>query len=146
MKYKTENSIEQFTQDFASSRYKPDYYLDEMKGVLVEKPQKIDIQAEIDSYRDTELSAVFDKYLPEVLMNDSPRVAERDLTKLDRLMECSDEVEEMRTRYNLSPDLSISEVYQQVYDFYVKSLQKPVQETKQETKQETDKEVAGNET
>lgn len=44
--------------------YQPDYYKD-AKGILQEKPTPIDCQAQIDSYRETSLSSILDKFLVE---------------------------------------------------------------------------------
>lgn len=42
--------------------FEPDYYKD-AKGLLQEKPTPIDCQAKIDSFRETSLSAILDKFL-----------------------------------------------------------------------------------
>lgn len=52
--------FERKTQTF--DQYQPDYYKD-AKGILQEKPTPIDCQAQIDSYRETALSSILDKFL-----------------------------------------------------------------------------------
>ncbi|WGL31473.1 hypothetical protein [Dipodfec virus UOA04_Rod_1094] len=117
------------------SRFVKQYKLDPRTGALIEL-EPLDIQQLINSSADTALDRVLNRLMPDE-SNNQPTYA--DLTHvtedLDFLSECNDVAETWRERLNLSPDMSISDVFQKMSE-YEQTL----------TAQLTKKETSDNET
>lgn len=136
------------------SQYIPEYKYNEKTGELKETGGKIDVQAMIQSYVDTCLSAVLDKFLPG---NDLTAVGQNDVygevkhTELNDLADMYEQAEVYREKYGLSDELSAVEVFKAVDDMsqkqnaYVKGLTKqsdPKPEPKQEPQINVDEAIA----
>lgn len=113
MKYRTANYQEKEGKPAGSTfnRFRSDYWFDETTGELVEKPEKIDIQAQINSHKDVALSRVLERLLPSE--TDEPsEVDEYYATKseLDVLTDAYDLAGDYIERYGLDEDSSFDEV------------------------------------
>ena len=129
-----------YTQDFSGCELITDYKLDEVTGELVELPTKRDIQAEIDSFAETALENVFDRFMPVKDLSADEQAVEyrqRITDDLSLLAEASQVAEDYKEELRLDPSMSISEVYKQVFlksEDLAKSI-KQKQEKKQEKKE-----------
>lgn len=107
-----------YTQDFTGCELITDYKYDEVTGELVELPTKRDIQAEIDSFAQTALESVFDRFMPVKDLSPDEQAVEyrqRITDDLSLLAEASQVAEDYKEELKLDPKLSISEVYKQVF-------------------------------
>lgn len=107
-----------YTQDFIGCELITDYKLDEVTGELVELPTKRDIQAEIDSFAETALENVFDRFMPVKDLSADEQAVEyrqRITDDLSLLAEASQVAEDYKEELKLDPAMSISEVYKQVF-------------------------------
>ncbi|UPW41583.1 hypothetical protein [Peromfec virus RodF8_50] len=107
------------------------YRFNKTTGELEELPDKLDIQKFVDSSLNTSLEAMFDKFL-------SPTPTDNilaDLTdtrdKLDRLSDAMEFADELREKYGLSDDTSLSDVYG-VLEADINSTQEKAVKTAQE--------------
>lgn len=100
------------SQDFTGSHLKKDYVLNEVEDVLVEKPEKIDIQKMIDSCVETSLERALQRYLPQDVQ-DVDEVADFTAVSndLENFSQVIDIAEEYREKYGLSDDMSVSDIY-----------------------------------
>lgn len=114
MKYKTEtNFVDSSVQTF--SNLKPVYRLNKSTGKLEKTDDFIDIDEVVRSSLSTTLDYILDKFLPNS-MGVSEEVFERDVLndKLDVMQNAFEFSEELKTKYNLDPSLSMSEVFAKV--------------------------------
>lgn len=109
--------------------FEPDYFKDS-KGILQEKPTPIDCQAKIDSYRETSLSSILDKFLVDDL---SPAAVDPDLaaivdyvnygSDLEALLEMDQIIDHYRQEFktpNASRDEMLKAIRQKYNDAAIK--------------------------
>lgn len=103
-----------YSQDFTNSRFKTQYRFNASTGLLEELPTKLDLQALIDSNRETCLAQVLEKFLPTSALVDEVAVASKNISKLDEMLELTKKAESYKKSFGLADDLSIGEVFAEV--------------------------------
>lgn len=103
-----------YSQDFADARFKTQYRYNASTGLLEELPTKLDIQALIESNRETCLSQVLEKFLPTSTIVDNVAVVNKRISKLDEMLELTKKAESYKKSFCLDDNLSIGEVFAEV--------------------------------
>lgn len=92
--------------------YRKDYFYDRSTGELVEKELPVNVQDQIDSYKDVALKTVLNRLLPPGDEDDSAADDYYRLSRdLDTMLEAHDVAEEFKERYGLDEDLDMYEVF-----------------------------------
>lgn len=127
MKYKTETTF-QDTSVQTFSNLKPVYRLNKSTGQLEKTDDFIDIDEIVRSSLTTTLDFILDKFLPNS-MGVSDEVAERDVLndKLDVMQNAFEFAEELKTKYKLDSNLSLTEVFAKVKELSV-NISKDIEE------------------
>lgn len=129
-----------YTQDFTGCELVTDYKYDEVTGELIELPTKRDIQAEIDSFANTTLENVFDRFMPVKDLPPEEQAVEyrqRITDDLELLAQASQVAEDYKEQMGLDSKLSITEVYKQVFlksEELAKNIKAKAEEKKEEVK------------
>ncbi len=126
------------------SQYRDDYFYDESTGELVKKELPIDVQAQINSYKDVAISKVLERLMPEP-DGESDEVDEYYATKseLDILTDAYELAGDYIERYGLDEDSSFDDIVAYVNELAKKQREALVSKQKLE---ETAKEVAADDT
>ena len=126
------------------SQFRKDYFFDDATGELVEKELPVDVQAQINSYKDVAISAVLDRLMPKSEYG-SDEVDEYYATKseLDILTDAYELAGDYIDRYGLDEDSSFDDIVAYVNDLAKKQREALVSKQKLE---DTAKEVVANET
>ena len=126
------------------SQYRDDYFYDESTGELVKKDLPIDVQAQINSYKDVAISKVLERLMPTA-DGESGEVDECYATKseLDILTDAYELAGDYIDRYGLDENSSFDEIVAYVSDLAKKQRESLVSRQKLE---DTAKEVVADET
>lgn len=128
-------SSDTFAQSF--SEYQKDYILNSVTNELEELPVPKNVQEYIQSFLETSLEHAFEKYLPtNVEDRDDVVDYDRAVTDLASLGEAMEVCEFYREKFNLSPTLSMAQVYD-----YVDKLSATIKESDKPVVVNGDKEV-----
>lgn len=134
------------SQDFTGSNLKKDYVLNDKEDVLVEKPEKIDIQKMIDSCVETSLERALERYLPQNVQDvDEVEDFTTVSNDLESLSQVIDIAEEYRDKYGLSDDMSVSDIYSYINNLAddlkkgIKKAVEPKQIIKEDIKEDAQK-------
>lgn len=120
MEYRKSNYTEAkdykpFAQYFTS--FKKDYRLDERNNELVETGTETNIQAQIQSALESTFDKLIQKYLPTQQEEDPAiKTLARMQDRLELMSEALDTAEQYREQYQLSDDLSATEIFKLVSD------------------------------
>lgn len=145
MKFRTANYQEKEGRPEGTtfSRYRDDYFYDESTGELVKKELPIDVQAQINSYKDVAISKVLERLLPQETAHDDVDEYYATKSELDILTDAYELADEYIDRYGLDENSSFDEVIAYVNSLAAKQREALVSATKLE---DTAKEVASNAT
>lgn len=127
MKYKTETTF-QDTSVQTFSNLKPVYRLNKSTGQLEKTEDFIDIDEIVRSSLTTTLDYILDKFLPNS-MGVSDEVFERDVLndKLDVMQNAFEFAEELKEKYKLDKNLSMTEVFAKVKEMSI-NISKDIEE------------------
>lgn len=104
-----------YAQSFSS--FKKDYRLDERNNELVETGTETNIQAQIQSALESTFDKLIQKYLPTQQEEDpAVKTLARMQDRLDLMSQAFDTAEEYREQYQLSDDLSATEIFKLIND------------------------------
>lgn len=113
--YRQENHEEVSTTGQTFSNFETQYKYNKNTKMLEELPNKRDIQAEIDSYKNCALDYILEKFLPAggQIQEVTTRLNkyEDDLFEMSKLSQLA---EDYKDRFGLSEDLSIEDVFAEV--------------------------------
>lgn len=103
-----------FKQSF--SKTKPEYSYDPATKEIEPTGKTIDIQSQIDSYLETRLESILEKFMNPQPVQTQDCVASKEemYDDIDHLAQLLDDAEEMREKYNLSDDLSAYDIYKHI--------------------------------
>lgn len=90
-----------------------DYILDPATNELEVSPVPKDVQAQIESYKDVALDRTLERFLPDQVVDDNDHIADytQKVQDLAVIADAMDLAEEYRERYNLDPNMSVSDIY-----------------------------------
>lgn len=126
------------------SQYRDDYFYDDSTGELVKKELPIDVQAQINSYKDVAISKVLERLMPTA-DGESDEVDEYYATKseLDVLTDAYELAGDYIDRYGLDENSSFDEIVAYVSDLAKKQRESLISRQKIE---DTAKEVVADDT
>lgn len=136
LKYKTAQSVSSEPVKVQSfDNLKPVYRLNKSTNMLELTDEVVDIQAEIDSMKDYCLRACLERM--EAFYQDDDNLTQQELescqSDLDDLIAYYQRAEQIRDKYNLSADLSVTEVYNTVNE-RAKTIKQKIAEAQQKQK------------
>lgn len=145
MKFRTANYQEKEGRPEGTtfSQYRDDYFYDESTGELVRKELPIDVQAQINSYKDVAISKVLERLIPQETAHDEVDEYYATKSELDILTDAYELADEYIDRYGLDEDSSFDDVIAYVNSLAVKQREALVSKQKIEN---TAKEVVADET
>lgn len=100
----------------------PIYRLNKVTGELENTGEFVDIQEQIDSFKETALNSMLERFMPQVV-DDTADLTQVD-NDLDFLAESFDIAEEYRERFNLPDKMSHKEIFAHMKDYSVKLSEK----------------------
>lgn len=122
-------------------RYKKQYELDNRTDTLVAKEQKLDVQALVDSKRESCLDKSLQRLMPDVA-EQSDMIADYTDTRddLDMLADAFEVAEAWRDRLGLGDDVSVGDVFEKIktYEHELKERLKEANDNAKKTPQKDD--------
>lgn len=111
--------MSKYAQSFSKS--KPEYSYDPVTKEIEPTGKVIDIQAQIDSYLETRLESILDKFLNPQKVETADVVASKAelYDDIDTLAEILDTAEEYRQKYDMPDDYSAFDIYKKLQSLAV---------------------------
>lgn len=122
-----------FKQSF--SKTKPEYAYDPVTKEIEPTGKFIDIQAQIDSYLETRLESILEKFLSPQKLETQDVVASKEemYDDIDHLAKLLDDAEELRDKYELPDNMDAFDIYKHIQNLatsYVDKVDKVLGEVK----------------